>query len=85
MTEETRGRYLDPESVEEYRREVQEKRKKQMEQDRAEAGKRMTCWAGLVLIGGGLVAMILHGLIDQTIGVSVLAVSCALLGRGTKQ
>lgn len=84
MIEETKGRYVKPDSVEEYRREVEARRKKQLEADRAEAGRRMSCWAGLVLIGGGLVAMILQGLIDTTIGVAVLAVACAVLGRGTK-
>lgn len=85
ISEEARGKYLDMDSVEEYRREVEAKRKKQMEAERAEAGKRMSCWAGLILVGGGLVAMILQGLIDTTIGVTVLAISCAALGRGTKQ
>lgn len=84
ISEEARGKYLDPDSVEEYRREVEAKRKKQMEAERADAGKRMSCWAGLILIGGGLVAMILQGLIDTTIGVTALAISCAALGRGTK-
>ena len=78
------GKYLAPESVEQYRHDVEERRKKAMEEQREAAGKRMTAWAGLILVGGGLVAMILHGLIDQAIGVTVLAVSCALLGRGTK-
>lgn len=85
ISEEARGKYLDPDSVEEYRREMEARRKKAMEAERADAGKRMSCWAGLVLIGGGLVAMILQGLIDTTIGVTVLAISCAALGRGTKQ
>ena len=84
ISEEARGKYLDMDSVEEYRREVEAKRKKAMEAERAEAGKRMSCWAGLVLIGGGLVAMILQGLIDTTIGVTALAIACAALGRGTK-
>ena len=84
ISEEARGKYLDMGSVEEYRREQEAKRKKQMEAERAEAGKRLSCWAGLVLIGGGLVAMILHGLIDTTIGVTALAIACATLGRGTK-
>ena len=84
ISEEARGKYLDHDSVEEYRREVEAKRKKAMEAERADAGKRLSCWAGLVLIGGGLVAMILQGLIDTTIGVTVLAISCAALGRGTK-
>lgn len=84
MIEESKGRYLNDDSVEEYRREVEARRKKQLEAERAEAGRRMSCWAGLILIGGGLVAMILQGLIDTTIGVAVLAVSCAALGRGTK-
>jgi len=84
ISEEARGKYLDMDSVEEYRREVEAKRKKAMEAERAEAGKRMSCWAGLVLVGGGLVAMILQGLIDTTIGVTALAIACAALGRGTK-
>lgn len=84
INEEARGKYLDPDSVEEYRREQEAKRKKQLEAERAEAGRRMSCWAGLVLVGGGLIAMILQGLIDTTIGVAVLAVACAVLGRGTK-
>lgn len=82
--EETRGKYLDMDSVEDYRREVEAKRRKQMEIERAEAGKRLSCWAGLILLGGGLAAMILQGLIDQRIGVAVLAIGCAVLGRGTK-
>lgn len=82
--EETKGRYLNENSVEEYRREVEARRKKAKEEERADAGKRMSCWAGLILIGGGLVAMILQGLIDTTIGVFVLAVACSALGRGTK-
>ena len=84
ISEEARGKYLDPDSVEEYRREVEARRKKAAEEERAEAGKRMSCWAGLILIGGGLVAMILQGLIDTTIGVTALAIACAVLGRGTK-
>jgi len=84
MIEETKGRYVKPDSVEEYRREVEARRKKQLEAERAEAGRRMSCWAGLILIGGGLVAMILQGMIDTTIGVTVLAIACAVLGRGTK-
>ena len=78
------GKFLDEKSIENNRREAEAKRKKAMEEERADAGKRMSCWAGLVLIGGGLVAMILQGLIDTTIGVTVLAISCAALGRGTK-
>ena len=85
ISEEARGKYLDQDSVEEYRREMEARRKKAMEAERADAGKRLSCWAGLVLVGGGLVAMILQGLIDTTIGVTVLAISCAALGRGTKQ
>lgn len=85
ISEEARGKYLDQDSVEDYRREMEARRKKAMEAERADAGKRMSCWAGLVLVGGGLVAMILQGLIDTTIGVTVLAISCAALGRGTKQ
>lgn len=84
ISEETRGKYLDMESVEDYRREQDAKRKRQLEAERAEAGKRLSCWAGLIAIGGGLAAMILQGLIDQRIGVTVLAISCAVLGRGTK-
>lgn len=84
ISEEARGKYLDMDSVEEYRREVEAKRKKAMEEERANAGKRMSCWGGLVLVGGGLVAMILQGLIDTTIGVTALAIACAALGRGTK-
>jgi len=85
ISEEGRGKYLDMDSVEEYRREQEAKRKKQLEAERADAGRRMSCWAGLILVGGGLVAMILQGLIDTTIGVTALAISCAALGRGTKQ
>ena len=85
ISEEARGKYLDQDSVEDYRREMEARRKKAMEAERADAGKRMSCWAGLILVGGGLVAMILQGLIDTTIGVTVLAISCAALGRGTKQ
>ena len=84
ISEETRGKYLDMESVEDYRREQDAKRKRQLEAERAEAGKRLSCWAGLILLGGGLAAMILQGLIDQRIGVAVLAIGCAVLGRGTK-
>lgn len=84
ISEEARGKYLDMDSVEEYRREIEARRKKAMEAERADAGKRLSCWAGLILIGGGLVAMILQGLIDTTIGVTALAISCAALGRGTK-
>jgi hypothetical protein len=78
------GKFLDEKSIENNRREAEARRKKAMEEERADAGKRMSCWAGLVLIGGGLVAMILQGLIDTTIGVTVLAIACAALGRGTK-
>ena len=78
------GKFLDEKSMENNRREAEARRKKAMEEERADAGKRMSCWAGLVLIGGGLVAMILQGLIDTTIGVTVLAIACAALGRGTK-
>lgn len=78
------GKYLDEKSIENNRREAEARRKKAMEEERADAGKRLSCWGGLVLVGGGLVAMILQGLIDQTIGVTVLAISCAALGRGTK-
>lgn len=84
ISEEAKGRYLDPDSVDAYNRDQEAKRKKRLEAERAEAGKRMSCWAGLVLLGGGLSAMILHGLIDQAIGVAALAVTCAALGRGTK-
>lgn len=78
------GKYLDEKSIENNRREAEARRKKAAEEERAEAGKRMSCWAGLILIGGGLVAMILQGLIDTTIGVTALAIVCAALGRGTK-
>ena len=84
ISEEAKGRYLDPESVDAYNRERDAQRKKRLEAERAEAGRRMSCWAGLVLLGGGLAAMILQGLIDQAIGVVALAVICAALGRGTK-
>lgn len=78
------GRYLDPESVEQYRHEAEERRKKMAQEARDAAWKRMAAWAGLILVGGGLIAMVLQGLIDQMIGVVVLAVSCTLLGRRTK-
>lgn len=78
------GKFLDEKSIENNRREAEARRKKAMEEERADAGKRISCWAGLVLIGGGLVAMILQGLIDTTIGVTVLAIACTALGRGTK-
>ena len=84
ISEEAKGRYLDLDSVDAYNRERDAQRKKRMEAERAEAGRRMSCWAGLVLLGGGLAAMILQGLIDQRIGVVALAVICAVLGRGTK-
>ena len=84
ISEESKGRYLDPESVDAYNRERDAQRKKRLEEERSQAGKRMSCWAGLVLAGGGLTAMILQGLIDQAIGVVALAVICAALGRGTK-
>lgn len=78
------GKFLDEKSIENNRREAEARRKKAAEEERADAGRRMSCWAGLILIGGGLVAMILQGLIDTTIGVTVLAICCAALGRGTK-
>lgn len=84
ISEEAKGRYLDPESVDAYNRERDAQRKKRLEAERAETGRRMSCWAGLVLLGGGLAAMILQGLIDLRIGVAALAVICATLGRGTK-
>ena len=84
ISEEAKGRYLDPDSVDAYNRERDAHRKKRLEAERAEAGRRMSCWAGLVLLGGGLAAMILQGLIDMRIGVAALAVICAALGRGTK-
>lgn len=84
ISEETKGRYLDPDSALDYRMEQEEKRRKRLEEERKAAGKRMVSWAGLILAGGGLIAMILNGLIDQRIGVICLAVVSASLGRGTK-
>lgn len=78
------GRYLDPESVEQYRHEVELRRKKQQEEKRDAVFHKSVCWAGLLALGGGLTLMILNGLIDQTIGTVCLAVACAVLGRGTK-
>ena len=84
ISEETRGRYLDPDSARDYRMEQEEKRRKRLEEERKAAGKRMVSWAGLILAGGGIAAMILESLIDLRIGVFVLAAVCAALGRGTK-
>lgn len=78
------GKYLDPESVEQYRHEAEERRRKRQEEERDAAFHRVMCWAGLLAVGGGLALMILQGLIDQTIGTVCLAVACAVLGRGTK-
>ena len=78
------GKYLDQESVEQYRHEVELRRKKQEEEARDAAWHRVMSWAGLLAVGGGLAIMILQGLIDQTIGIICLAVGCAALGRGTK-
>ena len=50
ISEESKGRYLDPESVDAYNRDQEAKRKKRLEAERAEAGRRMSCWAGLVLL-----------------------------------
>lgn len=78
------GKYLDHESVEQYRQEAEERRKKRKEEERDAAFHRVMCWAGLLVVGSGLALMILQSLIDQTIGTVCLAVACAVLGRGTK-
>lgn len=79
-----KGKYLDPRSAEEYRREAIERKEQREEEAREAAWRRMVSWAGLVAVGGGLAVMILQGLIDQRIGVICLAVACAALGRNTK-
>lgn len=81
---ETKGKYLAPESLEEIRREKQERAEERAEAKRKAAFDRGVSW--LMLIGGvsGLIYMILGGLIDQKIGVWLLAVVAAVCGRGTK-
>lgn len=80
MNAETRGLYLSPESIEENRRMAEERAfRKQMERRR-----RIRFWALTVLADLALIAMILHGLIDQRIGLAVLALAGTALARGTK-
>lgn len=78
------AKYLDPKSAEQFRREAIERKEQRAEEEREAAWRRFVSWAGLILAGGGLIAMILNGLIDQRIGVICLAVVSAALGRGTK-
>lgn len=78
------GKFLDPRSAEEIRREAMKRQEQRAEEERQAAWRRIASWAGLLLIGGGLTAMILQGMIDQRIGVICLAIACAALGRNTK-
>lgn len=81
VSAETKGRYLAPESIEENRR---ERREEKAAIRRLEQRRKAVYWLALVLCDMAVVAMILKGLIDQRIGLGVLAVAGAALARGTK-
>lgn len=81
MKAETRGLYLAPESIEENRRARAEEKAARKRRERL---RRSFFWALTVLTDMALIAMILHGLIDQRIGLMGLAVAGAALARGTK-
>lgn len=77
----TAGKYLDEKSIEKNRK---ERREAMEERRRQEDAHRAWSWVALIGADTGLVAMILLDLIHPVIGVAVLAVVSAALGRGTK-
>lgn len=80
---ESRGKYLDQQSAEEILREKRERAEEKAQRIRRERYHRWMWALALVAGAGGMIHMILNGLIDKTIGVWVLAVLCAVCGRGT--
>ena len=85
---ETQGKYLNQESAEEILREKRERAQARAEEQRRAAVRRSAVrrglhWLGLVTVSGGMIYMILAGLIDQRIGVVLLAALSAGFGRGT--
>ena len=83
VSAEKKGRYLSPESVEEIRREKQERAEEKAQLRRQAAVRKGLYWAALVTVCGWMIWMVLEGLIDQTIGTVLLAGLAAALGRGT--
>ena len=80
---ESRGKYLDQQSAEEILREKRERAEERAEMQRRAKFHRWMWALALVAGAGGMIHMILNGLIDKTIGGWVLAVLCAVGGRGT--
>lgn len=80
---EAQGKYLDAESREDLLREKRERAQARAEEQRRAAVRRGLHWLGLVAVSGGMIYMILNGLIDQRIGVVLLAALSAGFGRGT--
>lgn len=80
MTDCGKGRFLAPESIEENRR---ERREEKAALKRLQRRRKAVYWAALVLCDMALMAMIHKGLIDQMIGVAMLAAVSAFCGRGT--
>lgn len=81
---ERKGRFLNPESAEEIRRERQELAEERAEQRRRAAFNRWMWGIGLIAGAGGMIYMITNGLIDMKIGVWLLAAVAAVCGRGTR-
>ena len=77
----TGGAFLRQESVEEN---LRKRREEKAAQKRAEARRKAAYWSALVLCDMALIAMILQNLIDQRIGMAVLAVAGCALARQTK-
>ena len=80
---ETKGKYLNQQSVEDILREKRERAEERAEMLRRARFHRWMWALALVAGAGGLIHMVLNGLIDMKIGVWVLAVIGAVCGRGT--
>ena len=80
---ENTGRFLDTASVEKLNKERMAIAEEKAEQRRQAAAKRSANWVALVAADAGLVYMIFQGLIDQKIGVVILAIASAWIARKT--
>ena len=80
---EQKGKYLNLQSVEDILREKRERAEERAEMQRRAKFHRWMWGLALAAGAGGMIHMVLNGLIDMKIGVWLLAVLCAVCGRGT--
>ena len=80
---EQKGKYLNLQSVEDILREKRERAEERAEMQRRAKFHRWMWGLALAAVSFGMTHMVLNGLIDMKIGVWLLAVLCAVCGRGT--